>query len=40
MLVGVLPPLLYASAVKVPVIDLRRNITMISWLSVTLACRG
>jgi len=36
ILVGVLPPLLYASAVRVPVIDLRRNVTMIGWLSVLL----
>ncbi len=36
ILVGVLPPLLYASAVRVPVIDLRRNLRMIGWLSVTL----
>ncbi|WP_420111159.1 cation:proton antiporter [Pseudactinotalea sp.] len=36
ILVGVLPPLLYASAVRVPVIDLRRNFTMIGWLSVLL----
>ncbi|HLV54698.1 MAG TPA: sodium:proton antiporter [Actinotalea caeni] len=36
ILAGVLPPLLYASAVRVPVIDLRRNFAMIGWLSVTL----
>jgi NhaP-type Na+/H+ or K+/H+ antiporter len=36
ILMGVLPPLLYASAVRVPVIDLRRNIAMIGWLSVLL----
>lgn len=36
ILAGVLPPLLYASAVRVPVIDLRRNLRMITWLSVTL----
>lgn len=36
ILLGVLPPLLYASAVRVPVIDLRRNLTMIAWLSVLL----
>lgn len=36
ILTGVLPPLLYASAVRVPVIDLRRNLGMITWLSVIL----
>lgn len=36
ILVGVLPPLLYAAAVRVPVIDMRRDFRMISWLSVTL----
>jgi monovalent cation/hydrogen antiporter len=36
VLAGVLPPLLYATAVKVPVVDLRRNLSMISWLSITL----
>jgi NhaP-type Na+/H+ or K+/H+ antiporter len=36
ILAGVLPPLLYASAVRVPVVDLRRNLRMIGWLSVTL----
>lgn len=36
ILAGVLPPLLYASSVRVPVIDLRRNFRMITWLSVTL----
>ncbi|WP_392508624.1 cation:proton antiporter [Naumannella halotolerans] len=36
ILAGVLPPLLYASAVRVPVRDLRRNFRMIGLLSVTL----
>lgn len=36
ILLGALPPLLYASAVQVPVVDLRRSFGMITWLSVTL----
>ncbi|CAM3105562.1 cation:proton antiporter [Skermania piniformis] len=36
ILVCVLPPLLYSSAVKLPVLDLRRNIVMIGWLSVVM----
>lgn len=36
ILVGVLPPLLYSSAVTVPVIDLRRNLKAITGLSVFL----
>ena len=36
VLAGVLPPLLYASAVRMPIIDLRRNRWFISWLSVGL----
>ena len=36
VLAGVLPPLLYASAVRMPIIDLRRNKGLISWLSVGL----
>lgn len=36
ILLGALPPLLYATAVQVPVIDLRRSLGMITWLSVTL----
>ncbi|GAA1511823.1 cation:proton antiporter [Nocardioides humi] len=36
ILAGVLPPLLYASAVQLPVIDLRRNLSLISWLSVVM----
>ncbi len=36
ILLGVLPPLLYAAAVNVPILDLRRNIGPISALSVVL----
>ena len=36
VLAGVLPPLLYASSVKLPVIDFRRNFAMIGWLSVVM----
>ncbi|GAA3095925.1 CPA1 family monovalent cation:H+ antiporter [Kribbella aluminosa] len=36
ILAGVLPPLLYTSAVKLPVIDVRRNFGLISWLSVVM----
>ena len=36
ILAGVLPPLLYASAVRMPIIDLRRNFGLIAWLSVGL----
>jgi NhaP-type Na+/H+ or K+/H+ antiporter len=36
ILAGVLPPLLYASAVQLPVLDLRRNLSLISWLSVVM----
>jgi NhaP-type Na+/H+ or K+/H+ antiporter len=36
ILAGVLPPLLYAAALKVPVIDFRRNIGAITSLSVVL----
>jgi len=34
ILAGVLPPLLYASAVQLPIHDLRRNLMLISWLSI------
>lgn len=34
ILAVVLPPLLYSSAVNVPLVDFRRNIQAISWLSV------
>lgn len=34
VIAGVLPPLLYSSAVNLPVIDLRRNLGLIAWLSV------
>ncbi|MCU1423975.1 MAG: sodium:proton antiporter [Microbacteriaceae bacterium] len=36
VLVGLLPPILYAAAINVPVVDFRRNITTISALSVAL----
>src|SRR5690606_24284357 len=36
ILVGVLPPLLYAAAVNTPLIDVRRNIRPIAGLSVAL----
>ncbi|WGX97227.1 sodium:proton antiporter [Nocardioides sp. L-11A] len=36
ILAGVLPPLLYASAVQLPVLDLRRNLSLITWLSVVM----
>jgi len=36
VLAGVLPPLLYASAVQLPVLDVRRNLGLISWLSIVL----
>jgi NhaP-type Na+/H+ or K+/H+ antiporter len=36
VLAGVLPPLLYSSAVNLPVIDVRRNLSLITWLSVVL----
>lgn len=36
VLAGVLPPLLYSSAVRFPVIDFRRNLRMIAWLSVVM----
>lgn len=36
ILAGVLPPLLYASAVRMPLVDLRRNLGLIAWLSVGL----
>ncbi|WP_371402181.1 sodium:proton antiporter [Kribbella sp. NBC_00662] len=36
ILAGVLPPLLYASAVQLPVLDVRRNVALISWLSVVM----
>lgn len=36
ILAGVLPPLLYAAAIKVPVIDFRRNFAAITSLSVVL----
>jgi len=36
VLAGVLPPLLYASAVQLPVLDIRRNFSLIALLSVVL----
>lgn len=36
ILAGVLPPLLYSSAVNLPVIDIQRNFGLISWLSVVM----
>jgi NhaP-type Na+/H+ or K+/H+ antiporter len=36
ILLGVLPPLLYAAAITVPVVDLRRNLSTITGLSVVL----
>lgn len=36
ILAGVLPPLLYASAVQLPVLDVRRNISLIAWQSVVM----
>src|SRR5699024_9718842 len=36
VLAGVLPPLLYSSAVRLPVTDFRRNVRMIAWLSVVM----
>jgi CPA1 family monovalent cation:H+ antiporter len=36
VLAGVLPPLLYSSSLRLPVIDLRRNLGMITWLSVVI----
>lgn len=36
ILAGVLPPLLYASAVNLPVIEVRRNLGLIVWLSVVM----
>ena len=36
ILAGVLPPLLYSSAVNLPVIDVRRNLLLITWLSVVM----
>ncbi|HEY4571389.1 MAG TPA: sodium:proton antiporter [Kribbella sp.] len=36
ILAGVLPPLLYSSAVQLPVLDVRRNFSLIAWLSVVM----
>lgn len=40
ILSGVLPPLLYASSVQMPVVDLRRNFHMITWLSIVMVIVG
>lgn len=40
ILAGVLPPLLYASAVRLPVTDFRRNLGLIMWLSVVMVVAG
>ncbi len=36
VLAGVLPLLLYSSAVNLPVLDVRRNLALIAWLSVVM----
>ncbi len=36
ILAGILPALLYSSAVNLPVIDVRRNLSLITWLSVVM----
>jgi NhaP-type Na+/H+ or K+/H+ antiporter len=36
ILAGVLPPLLYASAVQLPGLDVRRNFALIAWQSVVM----
>lgn len=36
VLAGVLPLLLYSSAVQLPVLDIRRNLSLIAWLSVVM----
>jgi monovalent cation/hydrogen antiporter len=36
VLAGILPPLLYSSAVNLPVLDVRRNLGLILWLSVVM----
>ncbi len=36
ILLGLLPPILYSAAINVPVVDFRRNLTSISFLSVAL----
>ncbi|MET0989164.1 MAG: cation:proton antiporter, partial [Glaciihabitans sp.] len=36
ILMGLLPPILYSAAIQVPVVDIRRNLSSISALSVTL----
>jgi NhaP-type Na+/H+ or K+/H+ antiporter len=36
ILAGVVPPLLYASAAQLPVLDVRRNFALIAWQSVVM----
>ncbi|GAB3954003.1 sodium:proton antiporter [Kribbella albertanoniae] len=36
VLAGVLPLLLYSSAVQLPVLDIRRNLSLIAWLSIVM----
>ncbi|TDD61616.1 sodium:proton antiporter [Kribbella antibiotica] len=36
VLAGVLPLLLYSTAVQLPVLDIRRNLSLIAWLSVVM----
>lgn len=40
ILTGVLPPLLFAAAVRLPVQDLRRNLGMITWLAMVIVVAG
>ncbi|GAA1546429.1 cation:proton antiporter [Nocardioides humi] len=40
VLAGILPPLLYASAVRLPVVDLRRNLGLITWLAMVIVVVG
>ena len=40
ILAGVLPPLLYAAAVRLPFQDLRRNFGMITWLALVIVVVG
>lgn len=40
ILAGVLPPLLYSSSVRLPVVDLRRNFGVICWLSIVVVVAG
>ena len=40
ILTGVLPPLLYAASVRLPVQDVRRNLGMITWLAMVIVVVG